>query len=75
MGFLKKVEHPAPPTTTDYVEQLSPSDDVEKNSPSVDTNSGVQEPHHANPQLEKRVIRKLDFRVVPLLSALCWFLC
>ncbi|KAL8678474.1 MAG: hypothetical protein Q9186_005178 [Xanthomendoza sp. 1 TL-2023] len=70
MKIWKKVGQPAPPTATDNVEKVYSGDGVEKNRPSLDIKGGVQEPHHANPQLEKRVIRKLDFRVVPLLSAL-----
>ncbi|KAL8818942.1 MAG: hypothetical protein Q9223_002531 [Gallowayella weberi] len=67
MDIWKKVEHPAPPTATDYAEKADSGDDVEMNGPNLDINGGAQEPHHANPQLEKRVITKLDFRVVPLI--------
>ena len=29
--------------------------------------------HHVNPEIEKAVVRKLDWRVPPLLGALCTF--
>lgn len=81
MDLWKKIERPAPPTTTDYVEDEKPGSsvaDVEQNSQSlgIGINSDGQQPHHVHPDIEKRVVRKLDYRVVPLVSALCLsFLC
>ena len=76
MGLWKKVERSAPPTTTDYVEgddEKSSSADVEKYGQSSDMKEDGPQPHHVHPDIEKRVVRKLDYRVVPLVSALCLF--
>ncbi|KAI4202701.1 MAG: hypothetical protein LQ350_002367 [Teloschistes chrysophthalmus] len=69
MGFWQKVEHPAPPTTTDYVEddrKVAPNGDAEKMGRGLDVESNGIQPHHVHPDLERRVVRKMDLRVVPL---------
>ncbi|KAI4173323.1 MAG: hypothetical protein LQ343_003034 [Gyalolechia ehrenbergii] len=73
MDLWKKIERPAPPTTTDYVEDEKPGSsvaDVEQNSQSlgIGINSDGQQPHHVHPDIEKRVVRKLDYRI----SLLFW---
>ncbi|KAL9029938.1 MAG: hypothetical protein Q9196_001886 [Gyalolechia fulgens] len=73
MGLWKKMERPRPPTTTDFVEGEKPGSsivDVEQSNQSLDINSDRQQPRHVHPDIEKRVIRKLDYRVMPLVSAL-----
>ncbi|KAI4281417.1 MAG: hypothetical protein L6R38_003718 [Xanthoria sp. 2 TBL-2021] len=73
MGFWKKAEKPAPPTTIDHVawEQKGlPKDELEEKGQTPDIEGQLQRPHHASSELERRVVRKLDLRVVPLLSAL-----
>ncbi|KAL8959190.1 MAG: hypothetical protein Q9193_003902 [Seirophora villosa] len=70
MGFWKKVERSVPPTTTAYVEVERARDlaaDVEKH---VAKKSDSEEPHHVHPDVEKRVVRKMDLRVVPLVTTL-----
>lgn len=67
MGLWTKVERPAPPTTTDYVEA---GEDVEKSGQSLDSR-GDGQPHHVHPEIEKNLVRKMDFRIVPLVTALC----
>ncbi|KAL8707525.1 MAG: hypothetical protein Q9220_007467 [cf. Caloplaca sp. 1 TL-2023] len=71
MKLFEKAARPAPPTATDHVTKGSSSEDLEKPAHGfgVEVNGG-QELHHVHPEVEKRVIRKLDFRVVPLVSAL-----
>lgn len=74
MGLWQKVERPAPPTTTDYVEgeqKTSSIEDVEQKAQNLDIESDGSQPHHVHPDLERRVVMKLDLRVVPLVSALC----
>lgn len=74
MGFWQKVEHPAPPTTTDYVEEdrkVARDEHEEKNGLGLDVESNECQAHHVHPDLERRVVRKMDLRVVPLVSALC----
>lgn len=72
MGFLNKLTQDAPPTTTDYVEDGTgtASRDVEKSTGETTTAAGPHH-HHVYPEAEKRVVRKLDWRVPTLVSALC----
>lgn len=74
MGFWKRAEKPAPPTTLDHVawdQRELPEKELEKEGQSK---GEVQRPHHVSSELERRVVRKLDLGVVPLVSALCWLL-
>lgn len=60
-----------PPTITAYVEVEPARDlaaDVEKH---VAKKSDSEEPHHVHPDIERRVVRKMDLRVVPLVTTLC----
>ena len=74
MGLLSKFEwQPAAPTA-DYVEEAipSPPSDVEKAYGEMhDEGNALPHHHHIDPEAEKRVVRKLDWRVTPLVSALC----
>jgi len=72
MPFFKKQE----PTATDLVDDINPARDEEKDLPSIslDHEAGhfTHDSHHTiDPLLEKKVIRKLDFNVVPLVLVLC----
>ncbi|CAO1597323.1 hypothetical protein XANCAGTX0491_001137 [Xanthoria calcicola] len=70
MGFWKRAEKPAPPTTLDHVawdQRELPEKELEKEGQSK---GEVQRPHHVSSELERRVVRKLDLGVVPLVSAL-----
>ena len=70
MGFLKFSRTPLP-TAIDVVEQgkTSPPLDLEKKGDEVE---GTIQPHghHVVPDAEKRVVRKMDLRIVPLVTAL-----
>ncbi|MCJ1399258.1 hypothetical protein MMC11_002460 [Xylographa trunciseda] len=73
MGLLSKFERDPPATTTDYVDEAVPSPpvDVEKARGEVqEEGSALAHHHHVDPEAEKRVVRKLDWRVTPLVSAL-----
>lgn len=72
MPFFKKQE----PTATDLVDDIHPTRDEEKDLPPInlDYEAGhfTHDEHHAvDPILEKKVIKKLDFNVVPLVLVLC----
>ena len=68
MGLFNKIKKSPPPTATDLVED---DKDVEKTTEYVHGEEGLQQPHHhVHPDIEKRVIRKMDLRVVALVSAL-----
>lgn len=69
MGFLGNLVYVAPPTKTDNVEDRKESPDVEKTAVERDVTNANG--HHTYPNVEKRVISKLDWHVVPLVSALC----
>ena len=74
MGLLSRFEREPPATTTDYVEEVVPSPplDVEKaRGETQDEGNPAGHHHHFDPEAEKRVVRKLDWRVTPLVSALC----
>ena len=74
MGFWKRAERPAPPTTLDHgawEQRPLPDTGLEKEGQSE---GEVHSPHHVSSELERRVVRKLDLGVVPLVSALCWLL-
>lgn len=75
MGLLSKFERAPPPTVIDYVGEAAPIDE-EKAHAELQKGSKVpeQQQHHVDPKTEKRVVRKLDLRVTPLVTALCVFL-
>lgn len=76
MGLSSKLGRaPPPPTTIDYVEEQTEDrfqSDAEKVIEGSQVENSVQTPiHHINPEAEKAVVRKLDWRVPPLVVALC----
>lgn len=74
MGFMSRFKVAPPPTATDPVEdeQATPSPDLEKSSLRHDEAGQSHQSHnpHVYPDIEKRVIRKMDLRIVALVSAL-----
>ena len=78
MGLLGKFNRVHPPTLTDYVEKSEGSpleasqDDPEKTGIFMKDNADTGEHHHhIHPDAERAVVRKLDWRVPPLVGALC----
>ncbi|KAL2057966.1 hypothetical protein ABVK25_001583 [Lepraria finkii] len=73
MGFPSKFARAPPLTAPDFVgnEKASPGLDPEKSSANDEPEAFTQShQRHVVPEIERRVIRKLDFRVVPLVTAL-----
>lgn len=74
MAFLAKLQRVPPPTSTDLVkdEATSPPLDLEKrNVRGSEVESAVQSHvHYVLPHTERKVVRKMDFRIVPLVTAL-----
>ena len=71
MGILGKIGHDEPPTVTDYPGHHDISTiDAEKAEAGV-LEDGVVHEHHVNTEAERAVVRKMDMRVVPLVSLLC----
>ena len=74
MGFFKESPHAPPPTATDFVEveKHSPPLDEEKQAVHGEDIGTATELHqrHVVPDIERRVIRKMDSRIVPLVTAL-----
>ena len=70
MGVFDKLKKDPPPTATDVVEDEKEIG-LAKTTERVDeeTASPLHQ-HHVHPEIEKRVIRKMDFHVVPLVTAL-----
>lgn len=74
MGFLSKFQRAPPPTSTDPMKDQTTSlpldlekshvqgDEVESTIPSHE--------HHVLPDIERIVVRKMDFRIVPLVTSL-----
>lgn len=75
MGFFSKLSRAPPPTTTDYVEEQTGGtfgSDAEKVIEGSQVENKAQPPnHHVHPEAERAVVRKLDWRVPPLVVALC----
>lgn len=73
--FSKPGSAVSPPTTIDYAEEQTGghyASDAEKVIEGSQVENSVQSPnHHINPEAEKAVVRKLDWRVPPLVVALC----
>lgn len=67
MGLLSQLKRDLPATSTDYVKEgkrVSTEDEPDqRTSFGVELESG-RVPHHHDPVLEARVVRKLDCRVV-----------
>lgn len=75
MGLLKKFERKAPATIPDRVEDsdgITSMVDAEKAV--ADTQGDIDAPeqqHHLDPDAERAVVRKMDWRIPPLVGALC----
>ena len=74
MGVFGRFEHPAPLTATDVVEsdENVSGIDAEKATTGIreDSNVPVRQ-HHFHPDAERAVVRKMDWRIPPLLGFLC----
>ena len=70
MTFLGKYQHTSPPTSFVPVKEEATSLplDLEKNHVRLQSHH-----HHVLPDTERNVIRKMDFRIVPLVTA-CYIL-
>lgn len=76
MGFLERFERPAPATTIEGVEEapeITVIDEEKAHGELHENGTPTTSSHHVNPEIEKAVVRKLDWRVPPLLGALCMF--
>ena len=71
MGIFSKISRAPPPTTTDVVQddKAAPPYDLEKEPDKIEA---ITDPHHDHvlPDVERRVVRKMDLNVVPLVTAL-----
>jgi hypothetical protein len=63
MGLLSRFVKPTEPTSTALVDD-SPTRDIEKELPAAHLDE--QAHHHVDPIIEKRVVKKLDWNVVPV---------
>lgn len=71
MGFLRKFGKVAPATTTAYVE--NPKDNASLKATKAETEVENANQQHILPEIENVIRRKLDWHVIPLVSALCSF--
>ena len=72
MGLFSGVLRNAPPTATDPVKDSI--NDPEKAPIPIQEEDATSTPptrHHVSPEVEKRVVRKLDFRFTSLVGFLC----
>jgi len=72
MHFLDKVDRVAPATTTAYVED--PKENAILQGTNAETELENPNQRHIPPRIENVVRRKLDWHVIPLVSALCSYL-
>ena len=75
MGLLDRFARPAPATATDPVEDVGKDgseSDPEKAGHGLQVDMAIT-PHnpHIDPEIEKSVVRKLDWKVTPLVTVLC----
>jgi hypothetical protein len=75
MGFFGKADYPE-----DQIQRAPPDPDIEKRIPSHEEapsqpNLPVVLPATIDPELERRVLRKLDWRVPTLMGFFCTFDC
>ena len=74
MGLLGKYQRAPPPTSTDLVKDQTTSPPLDLEKSHVQGNEVVStipsHEHHVLPDMEKRVVRKMDVRIVPLVTAL-----
>lgn len=74
MSLLKKFERGALATTTDLIEKpdgITSVVDAEKAAAAIQEDVNAPGHHHVHPDAEKAVVRKMDWRIPPLVSALC----
>lgn len=75
MGLLKKFERIAPATITDPIEEsdgITSMVDAEKAITRIQGDTDAPErQHHVHPDAERSVVRKMDWRIPPLVGALC----
>jgi len=71
MGILSTSSKGPPPTATDLAGsgEASPPLDLEKKGYEIETSTHAHS-RHVEPGIERRVVRKMDLRIVPLVSAL-----
>ena len=69
MRSLKKFERAVPATTSVYVEEPKENASIEKNGAETALESGHSD--HVHPEIERMVISKFDWHLVPLVTALC----
>ena len=75
MGLFRKLTRVPPPTATDVVQdesQIPSAVDLEKHRNDLSTIETMPQTQNEAvlPAVEKRVVRKMDFRIVPLVTAL-----
>ena len=73
MKAFSRMSKKPPSTATDFVspEKGSPPGDPEKKGSELELATSFRERrHHVVPEIERRVVRKMDFRIVPLVTAL-----
>ena len=69
MGLFHKFNSAPPPTATDPVEDEK-NLGLEKSNEEIQQSPQPHQHHHIHPDVEKRVVRKMDLRIVTLVSAL-----
>lgn len=69
-NFFKK--KPVTADTSVAQESKAPSEEMEKGGPAeLQEGNGVAHHVHIDPEIEKRVVRKMDRTVIPIVMALC----
>ena len=70
MGIWSCYTRDEPPTATDVVEGIQNDEKALEagSTPPAETSASR---HHASLEVERRVVRKLDMRLVPLTAVLC----
>ena len=73
MGFLPNLRKKKSSTAEDPAVSISAADAPDPEKDAIDhaetMRTGVV--HHVDPAIERRVVRKLDFRLIPLVMGLC----
>lgn len=70
MAFLSRFSKEQPPTATDFVQDEKSTSPIDLEKKSDEFQSAAPNGHHVVPDIERRVIHKMDFRIVPLVTAL-----
>ena len=74
MAFFRKLQTSLPPTSTDAVTDPTTSpvlvpEKGEVQGKEIEAIVQARE-HHIHPDMEREVVRKMDFRIIPLVTAL-----